>query len=122
MRYLYGILVVSFLFACGEKKAASINIPTNANITNGEKLFKANCITCHLCNTQSVGPSLVGVYSRWQNVSELNAFVQNSATIIERNEYAKNLYEQYNKSVMPAFPLLDSTAITDILVYANSCE
>jgi cytochrome c2 len=122
MRYFYSILLVCFLFACGEKKAASINVPANANIANGEKLFKANCITCHLCNAPSVGPSLLGVYSRWQNVNELNAFVQNSATVIERNEYAKNLYEQYNKSVMPAFSLLDSTAITDILVYANSCD
>jgi cytochrome c2 len=125
MRYTIAILLFCCLLSsCGSKKNTAANVPANANIVNGEKLFKANCVTCHLCNsaTASMGPSLQNIFSRWENTNTLYAFVQNSAAVIDTNAYAKAVYQRYNKAVMTAFPQLDTNQIKDILVYADSCE
>lgn len=71
---------------------------------DGEALFKANCASCHKIDKKLVGPALAGVQDRWESEEALIAWIQNSqAYMKETNDpYAIALFEEYNKSIMPA--------------------
>ena len=74
-----------------------------AVIANGEKFFKANCTSCHAVDKKVIGPALQNV---WERVPEpqlewIYAFVNNSTKVISSgDEYAVNLYNEYNKTQM----------------------
>lgn len=87
---------------------------------DGEKLFRANCASCHQLNKKVVGPALAGIEDRWEDKDNLIAWIKNSQEYLEDNpgdDYAHALYEEYNKSIMPAMPLTteDVNAILDYI-------
>ena len=87
-----------------------------AAVADGEKLFKANCRACHAVDQRLVGPALAGVYDR-QDMDWIKAFVRNSqAVIASGDEYAVELFEEYNKTAMTPFNLNDSE-IESIISY-----
>lgn len=94
-----------------------------AVIANGEKLFKANCTSCHAVDKKVIGPALQNV---WERVPEpqlewIYAFVKNSTKVISSgDEYAVNLYNEYNKTQMTSFGSLKNSDIDAILAYVNS--
>lgn len=71
---------------------------------DGEKLFKANCASCHKPTEKKlVGPGLAGIEDRWESKDNLIAWIQNSQEYLKTGDpYAVALFEQYNKSIMPA--------------------
>ncbi|UPT67723.1 MAG: c-type cytochrome [Sphingobacteriales bacterium JAD_PAG50586_3] len=71
---------------------------------DGEKLFKANCASCHRATDEKlIGPGLKGAPERWGNdMVKLTKWVQNSQAVIKSGDaYANKLYAEYNQSVMP---------------------
>ncbi|NJM94561.1 MAG: c-type cytochrome [Cytophagales bacterium] len=87
-----------------------------AVIAAGESLFKANCAVCHAVHEKVVGPALKDVHQRRPLPWILN-FVRNSQKVIQGgDEYAVNLYNQYNKTEMPAFDFKDEE-ISSIVAY-----
>ena len=77
-----------------------------AMISAGESLFKANCTSCHNVHKKVIGPALAGVYERVPEpqIEWLGKFIQNSTKVIQGgDEYAVNLYEEYNKTQMTSF-------------------
>lgn len=71
---------------------------------DGEKLFKANCSSCHRATDEKlIGPGLKGAVARWGNdMGRLTKWVQNSQAVIKSGDaYANKLFAEYNQSVMP---------------------
>ena len=90
-----------------------------ASAENGEKIFKANCAACHKINDKKlVGPGLAGVMERVPSKEWLYEWVRNSQKMIASgDEYAVQIYEQYNKVAMSAFEQLSNEDIDDIFEY-----
>ncbi|MEM9673961.1 MAG: cytochrome c3 family protein [Bacteroidota bacterium] len=90
-------------------------------IAEGESIFNNNCTVCHAINQQVVGPALSGVETRWEDLGTLVAFIKNSQKVIQGgNEYAVNLYNEYNKTLMPAFADYSDDQILNILAYIKA--
>lgn len=106
-------------FACGlvlDTRQAPI-------LEEGKKLFKLNCASCHNKNMidHMTGPALGGTQERWKGREELlYQWIQNSSKVIATGDsYAVALYNEYNKSVMTAFPNLEKEEIDAILAYID---
>lgn len=85
-------------------------------ITQGRQLFTGNCTVCHALNEVVVGPALSAVHER-RPVPWLKDFIRNSQKVIQSGDaYAVNLYNEYNKTQMPAFNFSDEE-LESILAY-----
>lgn len=60
---LLGLLVTGGTYAVAAPQEADASTTASGSVENGQKLFLANCATCHGVNGQgaSAGPSLIGV-------------------------------------------------------------
>lgn len=92
--------------------------------SEGKHLFKRNCAACHNRNMQDdmTGPALKGTKERWKGREELlYQWIRNSqAVVASGDEYAIQLYNDWNKSVMTAFPNLKDEDIKALLDYIES--
>jgi mono/diheme cytochrome c family protein len=88
---------------------------------DGKALFSANCASCHAVHKKLTGPALAGVEDRWPNKEHLYAWIRNSAAFLKTGDaYANNLYNEYNKTAMNAFPNLKTEEIDAMLAYIKS--
>ena len=100
-------------------EAAADGIPTDeAMVSAGESLYKANCTQCHAINEKVIGPALKDVHER-RPKEWLISWIRNSQKLIQSgDEYAVSIWEEYNKTAMPAYPFSDEE-ITSILSYVK---
>ncbi len=109
---LSSFILLTFNFASAQELA-----------DQGKGLFKANCASCHNKNMidNMTGPALGGVQERWEGKEELlYDWIRNSSAVIAAGDpYAVSLYNEYNKSVMTAFPNLTDEEIEALLVYID---
>jgi len=110
---------VSVLILC-----ASIVIPFSsvkaADPAKGKALFQTNCASCHNVHKKLTGPALAGVEDRWPDKKLLHQWIHNSASVLATGDkYANDLFNQYNKTAMTAFPQLSNEEIDDILAYVK---
>ncbi|MFN5648781.1 MAG: c-type cytochrome, partial [Sphingobacteriales bacterium] len=88
---------------------------------DGKALFQQKCASCHAINKNLTGPALSGVEDRWPNKADLYRWIRNSAALIkEGHPRAVEVYNQYNKIQMTAFPELKDADIDAILAYINA--
>ncbi len=101
----------------------SFSLIAEPTIDEGKALFKKNCASCHNKNMKDdlTGPALGGVQERWEGRDEvLYEWIRNSqAVIASGDEYAVNLYNEWNKVAMQAFANLTDEQITSILMYVD---
>ena len=91
-----------------------------ADVAEGEKLFNANCTSCHAINDKVVGPALKDVDKR-QSEAWLIKWIQNSPAVLKSGDaYATKLYKEYNQSAMTAFPQLKDEQVKSILAYIKT--
>lgn len=84
---------------------------------NGRKLFNAQCAACHKLDRRLVGPAMAGITER-RSQEWLIRWIRNNAELrASGDKDAIAVYEEYNRSAMPAFPLLSDQDILDILAY-----
>ncbi|MEX0967980.1 MAG: cytochrome c oxidase subunit II transmembrane domain-containing protein [Bacteroidia bacterium] len=89
------------------------------DVAAGEKLFQQNCTQCHKLGSKLIGPDLLGVNDRLEE-EWLIRFIHNSQEVINSgDEYAQNLFEQYNNVLMPPAPL-DDNEIRSVLAYIEN--
>jgi mono/diheme cytochrome c family protein len=89
-----------------------------AVLETGEKLYKANCTQCHAINEVVIGPALKNIEER-RPTEWLIAWIKNSQAVIQSgDEYAVQLYEECNKTAMPAYPFSDDEVLA-ILAYID---
>jgi len=111
-------LVLSLLLS---NSLLSQDIPTDqATIDAGASLFRQNCTVCHQVKAKVIGPALEGVYDR-RDISWILAYVKNSQKVIASgDEYAVNLFNEYNNVEMTSFDFLDDDQILSIIAYIKA--
>lgn len=112
LRRLATILsVVALMFSASSAHAFE------GDAKNGKKLFKQNCASCHKLDKKLVGPALAGVTDKYSE-EWLLAWIRNNAELRASGDAdAIAIFEEYNGSVMSAFPALSDQDIFDILQY-----
>lgn len=94
----------------------------HADAENGKKLFSGRCASCHAVDKKVVGPALAGIETR-RDEAWLIKWIRNSSEVIKSGDaYAVKLFNEYNKSVMTAFPDLSDDDIRDILAYIKEAS
>ena len=95
---------------------ALIQLPLSAQAKKGEKIFKANCASCHAVNKAITGPALAGVESRWSSKKLLYLWIRNWAKAVATGDpYAKKA-KDFSPAAMSSFNLSDEE-IDSILTY-----
>ncbi|MGB5982728.1 MAG: c-type cytochrome [Nonlabens sp.] len=93
---------------------------STADAEAGEKLFKANCASCHKLYKKAVGPALHGVTERREREWLYKWIVNSAALIASGDAQANEIYNEYGQSNMNAFPQLSNTDIDNILAYTDT--
>ena len=83
----------------------------------GKALFNANCAACHHLDKKMTGPALRGVGDKYEK-EWLYDWVHNSSAVIKAGDaQALAIFEEFNGSVMTAFPQLSNEDIDNIIAY-----
>ncbi len=91
-----------------------------ADAAEGEKLFNANCTACHAINDKVVGPALKDVDKR-HTEAWLIKWIKNSQAMVKSGDAeALKIYNEYNQSVMTAFPQFSDAQVKSILAYVKT--
>ena len=86
----------------------------------GQKVFKANCASCHKVDAPMTGPALQGARARWEGNGDIYAWIKNSQAYLKTgNEYANNLYEEWNQVLMTQQAVTDAD-IDAVLYFADN--
>jgi len=105
-----------------EVQATATDAPVESgsgDVANGKALFNSLCAACHKPYSKSIGPALNGVSER-RSLPWIESWIHNSAEMISSGDaQAVAIYEEYNKTAMPAFPQLTQVEISDILAYVE---
>ena len=68
--------------------------PLSELAKKGEKLFKANCASCHAVNKAIVGPALAGVEGRWSSKKLLYLWIRNwNKAVATGDPYARKMQD-----------------------------
>jgi mono/diheme cytochrome c family protein len=87
--------------------------------TSGKQLFMTNCASCHHPLRNLTGPTIYGVRNTWKSKKLLYEYVRNAAEVINKDAYAKQLHEKWNKVIMPPLPKLTNADIDAIFDYVD---
>ena len=93
--------------------------PVSQKMALGEKLFKANCASCHKPSMDFTGPPLAMARLRAPDPDWPYRFTKNPGSMYENDPYAKQILNKY-KAAMTAFPLLSREDVTSILDYCDN--
>jgi mono/diheme cytochrome c family protein len=98
-----------------------LGFSTTANAQDGKVLFSQKCASCHAPNKVLIGPALAGAEERWPDKTKIYDWVHNSAAVVKSGyPRAVEVYTQFNKIQMTAFPELTDKDIDAILAYVNT--
>ena len=91
----------------------------------GKALFRNNCGSCHAMDmkTNSVGPALGDARQNWSKYEpeDFYDWINSSQALIQKGHpYAVELYEKWNRAVMPNFPNLSKEEIDQIFEYVDA--
>jgi cytochrome c2 len=133
--YILGLsLVLTILFAqhvYAAKPTAAKAAPATASATApaastsatagdaaaGEKLFTANCTSCHKINSQLIGPALRDVDKK-ESDEWLHKWIKNNGALrASGDKDALAIYTQFNKTEMTQFTSFSDADISNIIAY-----
>jgi|AntDeeMinimDraft_5_1070356.scaffolds.fasta_scaffold01066_9 mono/diheme cytochrome c family protein len=101
----------------GDEASAAADMKGDPKV--GKDLFNTNCASCHKRYQRMTGPELHGVTEKYDR-EWLYEWIHNSQEMIKSgDEQAVKIYEEYNQTVMTAFPGLSEKQIDDILAYVE---
>lgn len=90
------------------------------DVQNGKNLFKTNCASCHKVDKKLVGPALQGV-TESRDKEWIYKWVKNNIEFRASGDPdAIAIFEEFNGSLMNAFPSLTNQEIDDIFAYVDS--
>jgi mono/diheme cytochrome c family protein len=91
-----------------------------ADVAEGEKLFNANCTSCHAINDKVVGPALKDVDKR-HNEAWLIKWIKNSQAMVKAGDAeAVKVFNENGGSIMTPFETLKDSEIKSILEYIKT--
>lgn len=117
MKKVFALLTVILVFGFG---AFAADMTKDPGFTNGEKLFKTNCATCHALDKKVTGPALRGVTSRRKEAWLIKWVKDNAALRATNDPEAIAIFNEYKGVQMTAFGNLSDADIKDILVYVEN--
>ncbi|MGB1247561.1 MAG: c-type cytochrome [Chitinophagales bacterium] len=87
----------------------------------GKNTFKSYCAACHTVGKgKMTGPDLKGVFDRQEEEWIVN-FIRSSQTIINSGDpYAKDIYAEYNNTIMPDHHHIADEDLDALLFYLKS--
>ena len=92
----------------------------STQVRNGKKIFNANCASCHKLQGKLIGPELGKVEDRRTN-DWLKSWIRDNAALRASGDAdAIAIFNEYNGSVMTAFPQLSDSDINSILAYTTN--
>ncbi len=91
-----------------------------APASDGKEIFTTRCTSCHNVNKELTGPALANIDQR-RSIDWIIKFVRSPLSVVKGGDtYAVNLYNKYNKIVMPDHPDLKDEDIRSIVEYIKS--
>jgi cytochrome c oxidase subunit 2 len=88
----------------------------------GEKLYNANCTSCHAINEKVVGPALKNVHTK-RKEAWLIKWIKNSQALIKSGDAeAAAVYKENNESVMTSFENLSDNEIKSVIAYIKKAS
>ena len=118
---LFGAALLSLFFTISFPLLAQEPEPEldQSIVKNGESLFKGNCTVCHAIDEVIIGPALRNIHER-RSEEWIYAFIKNSQKVIQSgDEYAVDLYNEYNKTLMTSFDF-SNEELNSIVTYIKS--
>ncbi len=118
---LFGAALLSLFFSTSFPLLAQEPEPEldQSIVKNGESLFKGNCTVCHAIDEVIIGPALRNVHER-RSEEWIYAFIKNSQKVIQSgDEYAIDLYNEYNKTLMTSFDF-SNEELNSIITYIQN--
>ncbi len=109
--------------ASSEAVAAQEESAAGGDPQNGKQLFNQNCAACHSLDRKMTGPALANVEQRLADDHGLDkdwlyTWIRNSPGMISSgDDYAVQIYNEYNQAMMTPFPTLSDEDLEDILAY-----
>lgn len=101
----------------------SVPLPARAQQGEGEQLFNTACSACHTINQgKRIGPDLAGIDTRLPREWTVRWIKSSQAVIASGDPYGREIFEEYNKILMPDNNLSDAqiTSIIDFIAFAGS--
>jgi len=89
----------------------------SAEAAEGEKLFKANCTSCHAMDIKQVGPALQGVHTRRSDEWLVKWIRNNEKLRASGDKDAIAIFNEYNKVAMNSFENLSDVQINSLISY-----
>ena len=89
----------------------------SAQALEGEKLFKANCTSCHDMQNKMTGPALSGVHNKRTEEWLVKWIRNNEALRASGDKDANAIFNEYNKVVMNNFESLTEDQVKTIITY-----
>ena len=115
LRFILSSLAFLFLFSL-QLSAQEID---SVQVRTGKKIFNANCASCHKLEGNLIGPALGGVEERRTN-EWLKLWIKDNAALRASGDAdAIAIFNEWNGSVMTAFPQLSDDDIDAILAYTT---
>ena len=91
--------------------------PYGQDYTRGKQLFNTHCAACHKMDKKLVGPALNTIVDRQGKEWTKEWIYNNNALRESGDEYAIQIWEEYNKAAMPGYQFLKDEELDDIVEY-----
>jgi cytochrome c oxidase subunit II len=89
-------------------------------VEEGEKLFTANCTSCHAFDEKVVGPALKGAHTKHAE-EWMVKWIKNSQKLVKSGDAdAVKLYKDNNESVMTSFENLSDNQVKSVIAYIKA--
>lgn len=95
-------------------------LSAQVDLEHGEKLYKANCASCHKIDKKLIGPALQGVTEK-RSQEWLIKWIRNNVELrASGDQDAIQIFEEYNGSLMNVYPQFSDDDILSILAYVDN--
>ena len=91
------------------------------NYDSGEKLFKANCASCHNMEKKMSGPALLGILDRVPSEEWLYKWIKNNNELRASGDaYANKVFKENGGGVMSVFAWMSQEELGDVVTYITT--
>ena len=95
-------------------------VSAQVDLEHGEKLYKANCASCHKIDKKLIGPALQGV-TEIRSQEWLIKWIRNNVELrASGDQDAIQIFEEYNGSLMNVYPQFSDDDILSVLAYVDN--